>query len=243
MITLNAGTLARVLGVLIVLLLLASTAAHAVAAARGMEVTHWFVQLFDVDSETNLPTWYSSILLLVSAVLLAAIGNAERNRTAWARYWLALSLIFVALSADEVAGFHSALTGPARKLVALEGVLFLLAWVVPAAALLLVAAVVFARWFFHLPARTRTMAGLSAVIYVSGAIGMELWSGLLYAQGFPHGTAPYIAVSTLEEAMEMGGLLLWNYALLDYAGSRGYGLALRFTTVTGAKREAAGRGA
>src|SRR5437762_1529194 len=56
---------------------------------------------FSVNAEQTIPTWYSVILLLIAAVLLAAIAQvklARREKFRW--YWLGLAIIFLYLSID-----------------------------------------------------------------------------------------------------------------------------------------------
>ena len=66
-----------------------------------------FARLLDLDLENNLPSWYSSIALLLSAVMLPIIGLHHSGRARkFARHWLALAILFLCLSVDEVASIH-----------------------------------------------------------------------------------------------------------------------------------------
>ena len=59
-------------------------------------------QLFDVDEEDAIPTWYSTSALMLAAGLLLLISRRKRaDRDRWFRYWYGLTLAFVALSFDE----------------------------------------------------------------------------------------------------------------------------------------------
>lgn len=78
----------------------------------------WLFDMFDLDSEKNVPTWYSSLLwFLVSASAFVAyfverlIGSLkpDTNRTTsmrWGFIWLIIGLAFLVASADEVAMIH-----------------------------------------------------------------------------------------------------------------------------------------
>ena len=64
-------------------------------------------RMFDLDGESNVPTWYSSIQWFV--VFAVLFGVAERrvslaDRRSWF-LWL-LPLVFLAFSADEVVQLH-----------------------------------------------------------------------------------------------------------------------------------------
>ena len=62
------------------------------------------------------------------------------------------------------------------------------------------------------------MSLISGLTYVSGALGMEL---LKAHQAVMHGvkSTGYATVSTIEESLEMLGLLLFVYALMAYVKS------------------------
>src|SRR6185369_15409223 len=71
------------------------------AAARihfGDGVARW-TEIWNLDAEANVPTWFGSVLLLRCAM---ACARAAR-RLPHATRWRSLGAIFVALSIDEVA--------------------------------------------------------------------------------------------------------------------------------------------
>lgn len=53
-----------------------------------------FIKLFDFDLEADLPTYFSSLLLLSNVILLALIGI--RFKAFWQKFWdwFGLSIIF-----------------------------------------------------------------------------------------------------------------------------------------------------
>src|SRR5690606_6161406 len=67
----------------------------------GVDNTYWVMQLtefFSVTHEANLPTWFSSFLLLAAASLagiIALVGQHQRRR------WAAFSLLMLYLAIDE----------------------------------------------------------------------------------------------------------------------------------------------
>ena len=71
-IVLGSGRVARALALAIAGLLVAHTIAQYFAAQTETGYFYGIGELFDVDQETNLPTFYSSL-----ALLLAAAGRAR----------------------------------------------------------------------------------------------------------------------------------------------------------------------
>jgi hypothetical protein len=177
------------------------------------------VRLVSADGESNIPSWYSAFLLLLSAVLLATIASAfKRNGERGAR-WLALSIVFLYLSLDEAAQLHEMLSKPMRALLGGTDGFFYYAWVIPYGILLVVAIASFWRFFIALPRKTRRGFLLSAVLYVMGAFGMEIISGYPASRSGVH-TPLYLVLTTIEEALEMAGLVLFVYTLLVFFAHR-----------------------
>jgi hypothetical protein len=66
-----------------------------------------------------------------------------------------------------------------------------------------------------LPQRTLSLFVISGTIYVLGALGFELISGF-EATIHSQNTILYAILSTSEEVLEMLGIALFNYSLLEY---------------------------
>ena len=89
-----------------------------------------FVPKFDFDEENNVPTYFSSFLLLISAILLFwASISAKQASSKYAKHWGALSIVFLFMSLDETASFHELLIDPLREIFNLSGY-FYWSWVV-----------------------------------------------------------------------------------------------------------------
>lgn len=237
MITLRAETIARAMAFAIAVLVVGSIAIRVLSLSTGYDTMHGLVRFFDLDQEINLPTWYAATTLLLSAMLLGVVGNAERSDGTRARHWYGLGAIFATLSMDEAASFHEIFIAPTRSLLGLGGVLYF-AWVVPAAVLLLFFMVVYARWFFALPPRTRKLMTLAGALFVGGAMGLELAGGLFVSRG-EQNSLRYLVTATVEETLEMCGVLVWIYSILDYARARGHQARICFAE---APRASAHRG-
>ncbi len=176
------------------------------------------VELFDFGSEGNLPTLYSSVLLLLCSILLAVIGEARRGSGAvFGRHWRWLALIFLYLCVDESVSLHEHLNRPLRAILDLPG-FFHYAWVIPYSITLGLLLLWYRGFIAHLPEGTRLLFLIAGITYVSGALGMEVLKAHLAVL---HGkeTASYATVSTIAESLEMLGLLLFVYALMSYVKS------------------------
>ncbi|MEB3256815.1 MAG: hypothetical protein VKN83_00700 [Cyanobacteriota bacterium] len=72
------------------------------------------VPLFDIKREANIPTFFSSLLLTIAALLLWLISRAEAAKKA---SWALLSVGILLMAIDEIVQFHEDLTNPARWLL------------------------------------------------------------------------------------------------------------------------------
>lgn len=203
---------------------LLTTAGVLTALGVGAEVTYsrWraeplepLVAFLSLSYERNLPTWYASGLLLGCALVLAAIARAATlARAPGRRHWWALAAAFAYISLDESVGLHEHLGG----LLSLGGVLFF-TWVVPAAVLVLLGGLAFLPFLAKLPARRRGQFILAGVLYVGGALAMELPLGWWTEQ---HGNdnLVYALIDHVEEALELVGASLFLAALTEELGER-----------------------
>jgi len=184
----------------------------------GLTVYHYTIselpwvirQLFDVDEENNIPTWYSSINLLLTSgftLLLAQQKKAEKDQ--WSAYWRFLGYGFLLLSLDEMAGLHESFNSVTEA-----------SWAVYAIFPVLVIAVVYLRFLFALPTPTAVLFMLSGVIFVGGAVGVELYTEP-YLDNDELNTLAYNLWTPLEEGMEMYGVILFLHALLHYMAAAG----------------------
>jgi hypothetical protein len=177
-----------------------------------------FVRLTWVDGEANIPAWFSGALLLFAALLLGAIASAERRAGGQAALWTLLAVVFVLLSLDEVAQLHELSIRPLRDHFHATGLLYY-TWVVPAGLAATAVAVGYSGFLVSLPGRSRWLFLLSGAIYVGGALGVEALSG---RQASLHGehSLGYHLIVTVEELLEMSGVVVFIYALLDYMRRR-----------------------
>lgn len=185
-----------------------------------------FLPTFDLSLEQNIPTFYSVLLMIFISLLTAVIAslNYRLNRKFTSK-WIVLSIGFMYMAYDEGFHVHEDLVGIIRPML-WEGQLgiFYYAWVIPGIILVLVLFLFFLKFLLFLPHRMMTLFVFAAVVYISGVIGMELVGGW-YDEIHGSQNLRYNMLSALEESLEMGGLIIYIYALLEY-------LSDEFKTVT-----------
>lgn len=230
-ISLNPLSIARTLGVVAFLLVLTSIGLQLIATWTGHTSLYGIVRIFNVDNECNIPTFFSTLLLLFAALLLVIITVVEKNRTAsHVLYWTTLSIVFFCMAIDETCSFHERLCRLTVKLLGdVNHGIFYFAWVIPGMALVLVLALFFLRFLLHLPPKTRRAFLMAAILYLGGAIGFELIGGR-YVELHRSGNLTYTMIATVEESLEMAGVIVFIWALLVYIAGNYKEVRFKFDT-------------
>ena len=198
-----------------VLLIALSTTGQAVKYGLGHPQVKGFVPLFYIDYESNVPTWYASALLLLAAGLLSALAWIKRAQLdPQCVHWGLLAIGFLYLSLDEVAMLHEYPIDPLRAMLNAGG-LWYYTWVVPGLLIVAICACVFARFVWQLPRSTRVWFLLAAAVFVGGAIGVEMISGLV-ASAHGEDNVWYSLVVTAEESCELLGVIAFIRGILGY---------------------------
>lgn len=193
------------------------------AEVLGINLENGF-QLLDVDQERNIPTWFSSSVLLLCSALLAAISSSVKTRgDPYTPYWGIMSIIFVLLSVDEHIGIHETTIRPLRSLLDTGGLLYS-AWVIPAGAFVVIFGLAYMRFVFKLPVKIQRLFIAAGALYVLGSLGMEMPGGLIEELHDTPGASsprnlPYLTLATIEEFFEMTGAIIFLYALMRYITS------------------------
>ncbi len=131
---------------------------------------------------------------------------------------------------DEAFQAHERLNDPIRRVLGGGRLgVFSFAWVVPGLVLVFLLMLVFLRFLVRLPAPTRRRVVLAAALYLGGSIGMEMLGGWLVELHGPN-SWQYTTVTTIEEGMEMAGLISFVWALLWRWAENSTTILVRFTT-------------
>jgi hypothetical protein len=207
--------LSFVFGSVVAALVSAHVVIQIIRFVTGDKFLHGLVPLFSIGSDGNLPTFYSAFAILFCALLLTLIAIASRkDRYLSIGYWYGMAVVFLFLSLDEMLMLHERATEPLRAMFNASG-LFYYAWVLPYGIGVLVFAAIYARFLFRLQRRTRVLFLTAGTIYVLGAIGVEMLSGL-YFESHGGSNPTYVALQTIEEILEMAGIVIFIFALADY---------------------------
>ncbi|WP_237144797.1 multidrug transporter [Pontibacter pamirensis] len=171
---------------------------------------------FDLNWEENVPAFFSSAILLLASLLLVTIARLKKSYGTERRKWGILGSVFLFMAIDESLQIHEYVSKVVRPMLVsdLSGLLYW-AWVVPYGVLVLAAVAFFLPFVWRLPSKTRTLFILSGAMFVAGALGLELFEGYFYVRyGYDH--IYNLVLYCMEEVLEMSGVVLFIYALLDY---------------------------
>jgi len=173
--------------------------------------------MYDVDRESSVPTIFSVQLLFIASLLFMVISTLKHlslDKFRW--HWTGLAAGFTFMTFDEGSSIHELLTMPIKNHVG-EGLPAFLtfAWVIPIGILVISLAFVYVKFILALPKESRRMIIFSAILYLGGALGMEMMGGS-YAHSHTIHNLPYNIIVTIEEMLEMGGTILLILTLANY---------------------------
>ncbi|MCI5142874.1 MAG: peptidase M48 Ste24p [Candidatus Electrothrix sp. ATG1] len=185
-----------------------------------MDITRYV----DLDIEKNIPSLYSGFALVLSSLLFFCISSLEKKQGRKRYYWLGLAAVFLFLSLDEAFVLHERLGDYTEKYIKSTGSLeasglLYFPWIIPYSILMTILGLLYFRFIFRLPRKTTVLLVLSAIIFLSGAAGFDMLGG---READLHGyyTITYTVLYTIEEFLEMSGVVLLIYTLLDYINQR-----------------------
>ncbi len=167
------------------------------------------LDVFDLNAEQSISSWFSSALLLIASGLAAAIAVKTTTMT-WR--WAGLAAMLLLASIDETIAVHERLSEPVGNLLNISDS-FPFAWVLP---FIVIGAALFPTYLGLLRSLERQyqiLFVLSAVIYLGGAVGLEIIGGFLL-NIFGSGVATELEV-IVEESAEMLGMGLFISSLFQ----------------------------
>ncbi len=186
-----------------------------------------WMKLFNLDRELNFPTWYSAFMIGFCAILLKIIAVGKKQQSdRYTKDWQLLSVIFCLLAIDEVVSIHEILIIPEVS-EALNLPWFLHSmWVIPG--------IFFVAWFIkryrkfvdHLPTKSKQHFISAACTYIGGALIMEM-IGSHFAESLGQQHIIYALIATVEEVLEMTGIIMFIYGLLYYLSKWAHQLDLQ----------------
>ena len=169
-------------------------------------------KVLNIDAEASIPTWYAQSLLLVAAALIFVVAKAAMKDK---KYWYVLAGMMLFISIDEGASIHELLITPMRELLNISSGPLYYAWVIVYGLLFVCVGLFFIRFFMRLPRRTRVLFTAALATFLAGALGMEMIGGFVISQALMPWQL-YVVIVGVEELLEMLGVALFIYTLLDY---------------------------
>lgn len=225
-IRIDARSTALCLMVIVIALAAAHIGGMVARYVLGYEYAFGLIDTFNLNFENNVPTFFATFMLVACAASLAVIARHSAAVDGSATYWKWLAILFLFLAVDEDASLHELLIQPMRERLPFAGPLYF-AWVVPYGLAVLVVGLVYVRFIRTLPVRTRRLFVAAGSVYLAGALGFELAGGWYLSQADASEDLRYSLLVAAEESLEMSGIVLFIYALLDHLRQRLGGEALR----------------
>lgn len=182
-----------------------------------------FSALVLMDAENNIPTIFTSLVILLCSLVLFLIGFLyKKNDWKFHHHWTGLGIIFLFIGLDEILVIHELIIIPLREKYNATGV-FYFTWVVPALALVPLFLLFYYKFLRNLPKETARLFLISGSIYVLGGLGLEMVGAYIYYgnRGLEDPkTLIYVIITTLEESLEMLGMALFLFALLSFLANK-----------------------
>ena len=198
---------------LLVLATVALTVGHLAALyvhhGLGYDYALGLVPLFDFNMESNAPTWFSSALLLGVGIVAAVIAS---RAAALRGHWLLVAGVALFLSLDESVQLHELLSALLRRGLAVGPGFSLAVAAIVGLLPVLLGAAVFYRFLRALPRSTAVGLVVAGAVYLGGAVGVDTVVAAIDFGG--EGGAVSLALHTVEELLEMAGLILAIHVLL-----------------------------
>jgi len=192
------------------------------------QLERMYVQLLGVSGEGRIPTWYSTITLLVCVLLMYVIGVCvRRSGKKYSYYWFALSVIFAAMSLDEGFQIHESLSEVARTVLNIQGGMFAHnSWVIFGIAFVILFALVFARFFFYQENQVKSWMAIGGLCYLLGVVGFELVGAFYLYTTEGVADITYGVIASVEEIFEMVGMAIFIVGLITKLQKNQYQISI-----------------
>ncbi len=167
-------------------------------------------KVFWVEKEANFPTFVNFALLVTASALTMLVAiNSWKTNDDWRWHWLALGALFLFMSFDEAAQVHEPVGTYLTR--GIDGRGFLQwTWVIAGMSIVLLLFIMGFRFLRALSGNVRRILLGAWVVYLSGALGLEMVSAFLSYNEMEN----FRVVTLIEETFEMAGAGLFGVAAL-----------------------------
>ncbi len=174
-----------------------------------------YIKQFMMNTEMNIPTYFATLQLLLASLLLFIIAKWKKLQDdKFRRHWKGLAFLLLLFSIDEFTAMHETLSKLLKELPDFNG-LFAFKWVIAGIAFLAIFGLLYFVFFLHLEKKYKLLFLSAAILFFGGAVGFEVIGGR-FANYNDTRNFTFHAITTIEELLELGGIALLIYALLEY---------------------------
>jgi hypothetical protein len=209
----------------IFLLACAVLAAHCLAMVSkygfGRDHVLGLVPMFDFYEENNIPTYFSSINLLVTAAMLYAIAElVARTSRKLAVPWRVLSFGFLFMSIDEFCDARMIISTISKSVMSSQNITslpyFSVAWTIPITAIVILLAFYFIPFLLKLRKVYLVNFAVAGALFVFATLGLETVEGFHTVQTKGVRDFTFMLYVTLEETLEIFSIVYFQYYLIKY---------------------------
>ncbi|MGH6996917.1 MAG: hypothetical protein ACREEO_01935 [Phenylobacterium sp.] len=185
------------------------------------EASRLLFELFDLNGENNVPTWFTSMVWAMAAGLAMVASRREFSPDTITRLsWSLLGGVFLLLSLDEVGSLHERLLGLAgdtikRSLGLADS--FYYSWAPMGMLMVILIAGLFVPFLLRIPRGAAARLILAGGVFLSGSLAIET-IGSSYEAGWIASSdvfrISWHRLIFVEEVLEMIGAILAVHALL-----------------------------
>lgn len=186
-----------------------------------IDTKSYLFRKFNFDKEKNFPSVISGLLHLSASIFLFYIASIKLKINKRKYFWISLGLVFLFISIDEIGRIHENIKIPDNNLIPKNGI-FHYAWVIPYGIATLILGLLYIKPLFQLPKRTYSNFIIAGILFISGAIGMEMVGGWyienhhLNTEKLLRSNITVFVFYTIEELLEMIGVSFFIYELIRF---------------------------
>jgi len=184
-------------------------------------------RLFNMDLESNIPTWLQSAILFSSSLFAFCAGLIySKSENQLKELWFVISAVLVFCSLDEISMIHNRIRLP-RGMEISFGTFTLpphFFWIIPAAVGVVIFFCLIHKQLMMIDKPTRLRLVFAAIVYFTGAIGVETISAFIWESSGRGKAFSYLLLVGVEETLEFTGAILCLRAILLFLSKRKSGL-------------------
>jgi len=237
LIVIRTKLISIIMEVMVILLAIVSITGQYLKYYTEYDEAFGLIPLFNMDKELSIPSMFSVLILFFAALLLLVITILKKKcNDSHICGWAILAFGFMYLTFDEGATIHEKLMQPMHRLLGENfPSAFYFPWVIPAIIGVAIVGLCYTKFIVDLPKETKRSFLLSAIIYVGGAVGVEMISGVFAGKNGLDNFG-FNIVATIEEVLEMTGIILFIQSLLIYLGKNYEEIRFKINSQSNSKR-------